>query len=142
MILGIVIIMTLIRSSTSFSRTVRLSTRSASAAICAFIFSASSFSPFAIKPPICLESLLRSARRASTSCLMERFSLSSSRTSSTSGSLLSWNFLRIFSFTISGFSLTNLMSSMFANPPLFFKIQTAWVEKHGEPASPIPLRTL
>ena len=110
--LGMVIMITLMRSSTSFSLAERVSTRSASAPICAFTFSASSFSPFAISAPICLESLFLCALSASTSCLMVLFSLSSTRTSSTRGSFASWNFLRMFSFTISGFSLTNLMSNI------------------------------
>ena len=66
----------------------------------------------AIRPPISFDSLFLCARSASTSCLMVLFSTSSAITSSTSGSLSSWNFLRIFSFTISGFSLTNLMSNI------------------------------
>ena len=41
-----------------------------------------------------------------------RFLLSSSMTSSTSSNLLSWNLFLIFCFTISGFSLKNLMSNI------------------------------
>ena len=92
------------------------SARRADASVtCFLICSASSFRPFAIRPPICLEILLRFARRASASCLTLRFSASSSITSSTSANLRSWNLLRMFCLTISGFSLTNFKSNIFVS---------------------------
>ena len=45
--------------------------------------------------------------------LAQRNSVSRAITSSTRGSLESWNFFLMFSFTSSGFSLKNLMSSIF-----------------------------
>ena len=107
-------------SSTSFSLVESSSILAPEAATCFFTSSASSFFPCPIKAPICFEILFLSARKASTSCLISLFSLSSSSTLSTSSSLLSWNLLRIFCFTISGFSLTNLISNILSSCYLFF----------------------
>ena len=109
---GITIISFRSSSSTSFSLLESSSIRSPDTATCFLTSSASSLLPWPIRAPICLEILFLSSRSASTSCLISRFSLSSSRTLSTSSSLLSWNLFRMFCFTTSGFSLTNLMSNM------------------------------
>ena len=114
-IFGIVIMISLIFSSTTFSLSLNSSIRSADAVTCFFTSSASSFLPCPIKAPICLDNLLRSARSAWTSCLISRFSLSSSITSSTKGNLRSWNLFLMFCFTTSGFSLKNLISNIFSS---------------------------
>ena len=89
MIFGIVIMIFLIFSSTSFSSSERESILPAYSPT--FLFSSSASSNFfcAIIAPICLEDLFLSARSASTSCLISLFLLSSSMTSSTSGSFSS-----------------------------------------------------
>ena len=112
MIFGIVIMSFFSFSSTSFSSFERASILSPLAATCFFTSSASSFLPCAINAPICLEILFFSALRASTSCLISRFLASNSNTSSTNGNFASWNLLRIFCFTTSGFDLTNLISNI------------------------------
>ena len=71
-----------------------------------------SFFACPISIPTCLDSVFLDARSSLASVIAALFSASSRTTSSTSGSLSSWNFLRIFSFTSSGFSLTNLISSI------------------------------
>ena len=77
-----------------------------------FTASASSFFPWPISMPICLDNLLRLALKSSASFCVALASVSSEITSSTSGSLLSWNLFLMFCFTMSGFSLTNLKSNM------------------------------
>jgi len=119
---GITIIFLRSSSSTSFSLAESSSIRAPDAATCFLTSSASSRFPCAISAPICLEVLFLSALRASTSCLISLFSLSSSITLSTSSSLLSWNLFLIFCLTISGFSLTNLMSNMFSPPDSYFSV--------------------
>ena len=52
-----------------------------------------------ISAPICLDSLLRFARRSLASPMAARYSASSAMTSSTRGSLASWNFFLMFSLT-------------------------------------------
>ena len=121
MIFGMVIISFFSFSSTSFSSIESASTRSAFSAICRFSSSASSFFPWAIRPPICLEILFFSARSVSTSCLIALFLASSSNTSSTSGSFSSWNLFLIFCFTISGFVLTNFISNIVHSSVLCFR---------------------
>ena len=116
MIFGITIIFFRSSSSTSFSLAESSSIRAPDAATCFFTSSASSRLPCPISAPICLEILFLSALSASTSCLISLFSLSRAITLSTSSSLLSWNLLRMFCFTISGFSLTNLMSNIISPP--------------------------
>ncbi len=102
-------------SSSSDCLASRAASFSASACTSAFTFSASSFLPSFIRAPICLDSAFLAAFRSSASRWDSRLSLSRAITSSTRGSLSSWNFFLMFSFTASGFSLKNLMSSMF--PP-------------------------
>ena len=89
MIFGIVIMIFLIFSSTSFSSADKRSTVSAFAVTCFFTSSASSLLPSFIRVPIILEILFFSALNASTSPLISRFLLSNSITSSTRGNLLS-----------------------------------------------------
>ena len=110
MIFGIVIIFFLIFSRSSFSFSSNSARRAALAATSAFFASASSFLPCPIKAPISLDILFLLARISSASCCAFLTSASNSITSSTRGSLLSWNFFLIFSLTTSGFSLKNLMS--------------------------------
>ena len=116
---GITIIFLRSSSSTSFSLADSSSIRAPEAATCFLTSSASSRFPCPISAPICLEVLFLSALSASTSCLISLFSLSSSITLSTSSSLLSWNLFLMFCFTISGFSLTNLMSNIISPPDSF-----------------------
>ena len=113
---GIVIIILVIFSAYSASSASSSASRAALAATCFLTSSASSLLPCAIKAPICLESVFLPARRLSASLLAARLCLSSSMTSSTSGSFLSWNLLRIFWRTTSGFSLKNLISIMTVSP--------------------------
>ena len=80
--------------------------------IAAFSASSAHFFSLPNRGPLALDSLLRSAFSVSPSLMAARRSASSAMTSSTSGSLAFWNFLRMFSFTISGFSRMNLISSM------------------------------
>ena len=112
-IFGITIILFLISSAVLFSSAVSSSILSFPAATFALISSASSFLPSFISPPIFFDKLFFSARSDSTSFLILRFWSSNSITSSTNGSFLSWNLFLIFCLTISGFSLTNLISNIF-----------------------------
>ena len=116
MIFGIVIMIFLMRSSRSFSFSSNSARWSEAAVTCFLTSSASSFLPCPINAPICLEILFLLARRSSASFFTFLFSSSSSITSSTNGSFASWNLFRIFCFTISGFSLTNLKSNMSFSP--------------------------
>ena len=109
---GICIMMRLTSSRTTDSFSSISFNSSAIEATCCLTASASSLFPSFISPPICLLIALRCARRSSTRCFMLRSSLSLTMTSSTSGSLWSWNFLRMFSLTASGCSLKNLISSI------------------------------
>ena len=96
---------------------------------CSSAFFASSVHFFSCpyRGPLALLSLLRSALSASLSCMALRFSASSAMASSTRGSLAFWNFLRMFSFTASGFSRTNRISSIACNlSSLMFHV------KHGQ----------
>ena len=115
MILGIVIMIFKIFSSNWLSKTSSSANRAAFAVTSALTASASSFFPCPISCPICLDNLFRAARRLSASALALRFCWSKSMTSSTRGSLASWNLLRIFCFTTSGFSLTNLISNIISS---------------------------
>ena len=118
---GIIIMIFLIFSSTSFSSAESASILSAFSATFCLRTAASSFFPCAISAPISFEILFFSALNASTSCLISRFFLSSSKTSSTKGSFSSWNLFLIFCFTASGLFLTNLISNI-VSFPLFLSI--------------------
>ena len=115
MIFGIIIMIFFTFSWSSGSFFSNSAKCSAASATCFLTASASSFFPCAIKAPICLDSLFFSARRLSASCFTLRLSASNSITSSTRGSLLSWNLFLIFSFTTSGFSLKNLISNIMSS---------------------------
>ncbi len=125
MMFGMTIILFRISSSTVFSSAESSSMRAPSLATSSRMRSASSrldgsFLAMPISLPISLEILLRFARSASTSCLISRFLLSSSMTSSTRTSFLSWNFFLMFSLTSSGFSRTNFISSIFLFSFIYF----------------------
>ena len=84
---------------------------------CSFTLSASSFWPFLIRFPIwSLKEFLCALNSSPLHFTLLLFS-SSSITSSTNGSFSSWNLFFMFCFTISGFSLKNLMS-IIKFPPL------------------------
>src|SRR5699024_10977049 len=85
----------------------------------AFLASSVHFFSWPNRGPLALLSLLRWAFRFSASWRHLRYWASRSMTSSTRGILASWNFLWMFSLTASGFSRTNLMSSMMISPYVF-----------------------
>ena len=117
MMFGITIIRFLTSSAKVFSSSSSLVISSAIALTSALIFSASSFWPFAIRPPISLDFLLRCARSSSQRVLAARYFASNSMTSSTIGIFSSWNFFLMFSFTASGLVRTNLISSIVSISP-------------------------
>ena len=82
----------------------------------AFLASSVHFFSWPNSGPLALLSLLRAAFRLSTSFRHSRYFASFSMTSSTRGSLASWNFFLMFSLTASGLSRTNLISSMIYSP--------------------------
>ena len=112
MMFGIVIMIFVIFPCNSFSFSSNSERRAASFSTCALSSMASSFLPWPIKAPICLEILLRFARRSSASCWVALAFASNSITSSTNGSFCCWNLFSIFFFTISGFSLKNFKSNI------------------------------
>ena len=111
-IFGITIIIFLTFSCNSFSLAESSSRRAALLFTSAFLASASSFLPCAIKAPISFEIFFLDALSSSASCCVLRASASSAITSSTRGSLSSWNLFLIFCLTTSGFSLRNLISNI------------------------------
>ena len=78
-----------------------------------------SFLDWPMSMPICLERVLRLERSWSASAMAARRLASRSMTSSTRGSLLSWNFFWMFSLTASGFSRMKRISSMMIS---FFRL--------------------
>ena len=112
MILGIIIMIFLTFSPSSASNFSSSARRSAFLVTCSFTASASSFLPCAINAPICLEIFFLFDLKSSASCWVALLCASNSITSSTKGSFSSWNLLRMFCFTTSGFSLTNFKSNI------------------------------
>ena len=118
MILGIIIISFLILACNSVSC-------ASSSGICLVIKATSSLTLFAssiffsrIKVPIWLLIAFLLARNSSAFIFTSLSFSSNSITSSTNGSLASWNFFFIFSFTISGFWRKNLIS-IISFPPIY-----------------------
>ena len=110
MMFGIIIISSFTLALYSRSSSSSSARRAALAVTCSLTLLASSFLPSFMRAPISFDSLLRDARRSSASCWVARAFLSYSITSSTNGSLCSWNFFLMFSLTTSGFSRKNLIS--------------------------------